>query len=136
MPSATLQWAEKSPPVVIGTRADLESRLREVATESASLPVLAVLSMADGSAGYIGLGRSESVVFLHGIPVTDGLTDEWIPVVDETREGVVEFFLLGQHHCEFEARSALPLDDAIRVLGQFFESGSRPAWMQWEESAF
>jgi hypothetical protein len=136
MPVATLQWAEQSPPVGVESRAELEARLRDVAKQSVSLPIVAVLSMADGSSGYIGLGRKESVVFLHGTPRPDGLTEEWIPVMDDTRKGFVEFFLLGQHHSEFEARSVLPIDDAIRALGDFFESGSRPTWIRWEENAF
>src|SRR5262245_14193085 len=84
MRAATLQWADKVAPIAIESRAELESRLRDVARQSVSLPVLAVLSMNDGSSAFIGLGREESVVFLHGRPGPDGLTDEWIPVVDDT----------------------------------------------------
>jgi hypothetical protein len=132
----TLQWTEKGDPTPVTSRADLEARLRDLAGQSVALPVLAVLSMPDGGSGFIGLGREESIVFLHGPRGPDGTTQEWIPVGQESRQGYTEFFLLGEHHSEFENRSLLPLGDAIRAMGEFFESGTRPSWIRWEENTF
>jgi hypothetical protein len=136
MAQATLQWAEKARPIEITSRSHLETRLREVARESVAHPILATLSMPDGSYGYIGLGREESIMFLHGPRSPDGWTEEWIPIGQEERKGFTEFFLLGEHHSEFENRSLLPIGDAIRAIGDFFEHGSRPDWIRWEENRF
>jgi hypothetical protein len=122
--------------VSITSRDELETHVRDVAKSSTASPVLAVLAMPDGSAGYIGLGRDEAVMFLHEPPEPAGFTTEWIPVVNDARKGTVAFFLLGEDHSEFEARSLLPLGDAIRALGDFFESGVRPSWIRWEKNSF
>jgi hypothetical protein len=136
MAEATLQWAEDQAPAIITSRAELEERLRGVAQRSVRLPVLATLSMPDGGSAHVGLGRDQSIVILHGTPSPDGMTLEWISVGDVSRTGVVEFFLLGQHHSEFEERSLLPFEHAIEVLGEFFETGSRSQSIQWEENSF
>jgi len=136
MPTATLQWAEKLAAVEVTSRTELETRLLDLAKQSVARPILALLTMPDGSVGHIGLGREESIVFLHGPPGDDGLTEEWISTGQERRKGYTEFFLLGEHHSEFENRSLLPIGDAIRALSEFFESGARPAWIRWEENTF
>jgi hypothetical protein len=136
MAQATLQWAEKARPIELTSRSDLERRLRDLASQSVDCPILAILAMPDGGCGYIGLGRAESIIFLHGPRGPDGWTEEWIPIGQEDRKGVTEFFLLGQHHSEFENRSLLPVGDAIRAMGDFFEGGSRPGWIRWEENRF
>jgi hypothetical protein len=136
MARATLQWDEKIPPIEINSRGDLEALLRELANTSVDRPLLAIVAMSDGTSGYIGLGRKESIMFLHGARSADGWTEEWIPIGQEERKGYTEFFLLGQHHSEFENRSLVPIDDAIRAVGDFFDSGSRPDWIRWEENRF
>jgi hypothetical protein len=92
--------------------------------------------MSNGTAGYIGLGRPESIVFFHRLRGEDGLTEEWIPMGHEARPGYTPFFLLGEHHSEFENRSLLPTSDAIRALCEFFEHGTRPGWIRWAENRF
>lgn len=136
MPKGTLQWAETSPPVEVTTRADLESRLRSLSEQSAALPTLATLVMADGGSSHIGLGREESILIVHGPTHREGWTEEWISIGQEERQGYTEFFLLGEHHSEFENRSLLPVNDAIRAIGELFENGSRPKWIRWETNTF
>jgi hypothetical protein len=94
---ATLQWAESVRPTEVTSRTDLEARLRELAGQSAACPALVILAMPDGSYGYIGLGREESIIFLQGPRATDGSRDEWLPIGEKERSGYTEFFLLGQH---------------------------------------
>jgi hypothetical protein len=132
----TLQWAETAPPIKVTSRTDLETQLRDLSSQNTDRPIIAVLTMPNGSCGHIGLGREESIVFLQGPTGPDGWTEEWIPMVDEERKGVTEFFLLGRHHSEFENWRLLPIDDAIRATGEFFESGARPGWIRWEENKF
>jgi hypothetical protein len=114
----------------------LETRLRDLASQYTDHPIIAVLTMPNGSCGHIGLGREESIMFLQCPTGPDGWTEEWLPIVEEERKGVTEFFLLGWHHSEFENRRLLPIDDAIRAIGEFFESGTRPGWIRWEENKF
>ena len=124
------------PPVEVTSRADLESRLRSLAKRSTARPLLATLEMPDGGSSHIGLGRRESILIVHGPPRPDGWTEEWISIGQEERTGETEFFLLGEHHSEFENRSLLPVDDAIRAISELFESGSRPTWIRWEANTF
>jgi hypothetical protein len=132
----TLQWSESALPIKVTSRTDLETRLRDLASQHTDHPIIAVLTMPNGSCGHIGLGWEESIMFLWGPTGPDGWTEEWLPVVEEERKGVTEFFLLGWHHSEFENRRLLPIDDAIRAIGEFFESGTRPGWIRWEENKF
>jgi immunity protein Imm1 of predicted polymorphic toxin system len=132
----TLQWSESAPPIKVTSRTDLETRLRDLASQYTDHPIIVVLTMPNGSCGLIGLGREESIMFLQRPTGPDGWTEEWLPIVEEERKGVTEFFLLGWHHSEFENRRLLPIDDAIRAIGEFFESGTRPGWIRWEENKF
>ena len=132
----TLQWAESAPPIQVMSRTDLEKYLRDLAKQNADRPIIAVLTMPNGSCAHIGLGREESILFLQGAPGPDGWTEEWLPIVEEERGGVTEFFLLGWHHSEFENRRLLPIGDAIRAMGEFFENEDRPGWIRWEENKF
>jgi hypothetical protein len=136
MGRATLQWEEEVPPIEVTSREELEARLRELADQCVDRPIVAIVTMPDGSSGSIGLGREESIVFLHGARGVDGWTDEWIPVGREGRKGFTEFFLLGEHHSEFENRSFLPISAAIRAIGDFFEGRSPPDWIRWEANRF
>jgi hypothetical protein len=138
MGRSTLQWDEETGPTEVTSRIDLEARLRELARQSAALPLAVIVTRADGSSGSVGLGRAESVIVLHGAPGgrPDGMTQEWISVGQEERQGLTEFFLLGQHHSEFEDRCLVPVADAIRAIGEFFDTGTRPTWIRWEENWF
>jgi Immunity protein Imm1 len=132
----TLQWSENTPPIKVTSRTDLETRLRDLSSQNTDHPIIAVLTMPNCICGHIGLGSEESILFLHGPAGPDDWTEEWLPIVEEERKGVTEFFLLGRHHSEFENRRLLPIDDAIRAIGEFFESGARPGWIRWEENKF
>jgi len=52
------------------------------------------------------------------------------------KKGVTEFFSPGAHYSEFENRRLLPIDDAIRAIVEFFESGHRPSRIRWVENKF
>ena len=132
----TLQWTENAPPIQVASRSDLETQLRDLTSRNTDYPLIAVLTMPNGSCGHIGLGREESILFLHGPTGPDGWTEEWLPIIEEERKGIAEFFLLGWHHAEFENRRLLPIDDAIRAIGEFFESEARPGWIRWEGNKF
>ncbi len=136
MALGNLQCAEGEAGVPVTSRGDLEAKLAEFAREPSPHPVLAILSMPNGGSAYIGLRGADSVVFLHDPPGADGLIRQWIPVVDESREGFTAFFLLGQHHSEFENRTLMPAEQAIRIAAEYYESGLPPSWIRWEENSF
>jgi hypothetical protein len=122
----TLQWSESAPPIKVTSRTDLETRLRDLASQHTDHLIIAVLTMPNGSCGHIGLGWEESIMFLWGATGPDGWTEEWLPIVEEERKGVTEFFLLGWHHSEFENRRLLPINDAIRAIGSSSKVGLGP----------
>jgi hypothetical protein len=133
---ASLHWSEKEPAIDVQSREDLEGRLLDLAARSTALPLLVAVALPDRRSGRIGLGRSESIVLLQDAKGPDGWTREWISVGQRDRTGFTEFFLLGQHHSEFENRSLLPLSDAVRAIGEFVETGLPPAWIAWEQNTF
>ncbi len=133
---ATLQWNAAKAPEAVASRADLENALSRVSRENAGLPPLAFLTFADGAIAMIGLGRDESILILHEPRGADGLTREWISVGDAARKGHTDFYLLGEDHSAFEDRSLLSLEDAIRGIGELFETRQRPDWIRWEENDF
>jgi len=75
------------------------------------------------------------MVFIHDPKPADGPTREWISVGDEHRRGESSFWFLGDHN-DYEKRSFLPIADAIRGVGELFETGHRPTWIRWEENSF
>jgi hypothetical protein len=133
--TATLRWSEDSPAVEIKSRADLEERLRDLDAKCRERPIVAIVAFADETYAYVGLGGEGSMLFLHGRRDARGLTPEWVSVGDENRRGHTPFFTLG-HHNDYENRSLLRTPDAIRGLGEIFETRQRPGWIRWEENAF
>lgn len=101
----TLQWSESALPIKVTSRTDLETRLRDLASQHTDHPIIAVLTMPNGSCGHIGLGWEESIMFLWGPTGPDGWTEEWLPIVEEEQKGFTELFLLGWHHSEFQANN-------------------------------
>jgi len=87
----TLQWSESALPIKVTSRTDLETRLRDLASQHTDHPIIAVLTMPNGSCGHIGLGWEESIMFLWGPTGPDGWTEEWLPVVEEERKGLQSF---------------------------------------------
>jgi hypothetical protein len=134
-PSRMLEWEEGAPAQAVTSREELEARLQTIAAASVGRPVVARVSLPDDTTVHIGLGRAEAMVFVHDPPSPDGLTMEWISVGEERRRGEVSFWFLGDHNT-YEKRSFLPVGDAIRAVGELFETGRRPTWIQWEENAF
>src|SRR5262249_60656480 len=90
----TLQWSEGAPPIKVTSRTDLETRLRDLASQNTGHPIIAVLTRPDGSCGHIGLGREESIMFIWGPTGPGGWTAEWRPAVRGERKGVTERLLL------------------------------------------
>jgi hypothetical protein len=134
-PKAELAWDEGAPPEQVTSREALEARLRELSERLLGQPIVACLSLLDGTSAHIGLGRKEGMVFVFDPKRADGNTTEWISVGDEHRRGESSFWFLGDHN-DYEKRSFLPIADAIRGVGELFETGHRPTWIRWEESSF
>ncbi|MHB0961390.1 MAG: Imm1 family immunity protein [Pirellulaceae bacterium] len=124
----TLQWSESAPPVEVWTGAHLDQLLDQLRPE---FPISVVL-YAHGCEVHLLLGLAESFVYFDEVSPTR----YYITVGDSFVDGVVGFHLLGQHHTEFERRHLIPTATARRVLREFFETGQRPASVQWEEGTY
>jgi len=60
----------------------------------------------------------------------------YITVGDLYIDDVVSFYLLGQHHTEFERRHLVPLGIARSVFREFFQTGRRSTIVEWEEGYY
>jgi len=125
---ATLRSAEDVPPVEVRTGEELDQLLDQLRPDS---PVSVILH-AHGCEAHILLGSPESFVYIDEITPTR----YYITVGDSHAKGAVGFHLLGQHHTEFERCYLIPLVTARRVLREFFETGRKPASVDWEENEY
>jgi hypothetical protein len=78
------------------------------------------------------LGLPESLVYV----TVPAARREYVTVGDLYIDGGVDFYLLGQHHTEFERRHLVPLPTARAVFREFFETGRRSASVKWEEGYY
>ena len=85
---------------------------------------------ARGRAVYLGLAGE--LGFVHVTPVPDR-PPYIITVGDSERDGIVEFFLHGEHHTEIEARHLISAEEAWGAVREFLESGKLLSSLRWEE---
>jgi hypothetical protein len=126
---STLQWSQEEPAAEIETGEQLDELLDQLQAKCPSdLPTAAVLRVHDCETSIL-IGLQESFVYIDDI----GKKRYYITVGDVSSGGVVTFYLLGQHHTEFERRHLIPLATARRVAREFFDSGRLPSGVKWEE---
>ncbi len=128
----TLQWAQNVPPAEIRSREQLDELLDQTAAECRPGFPISVILQAHGFQAHILLGLPESFVYLDEVSPTR----YFITVGDSHADGGVEFYLLGQHHTEFERRHLIPAETARRVLREFFDTGRKPEIIEWEEGTY
>ncbi len=109
---------------------DLEDCLLSVAAKCRpALPIIAQVYVHGFEVG-LGLGLPES--FVH-VERESGQPPYIITVGAPEAEGVVAFYLHGQHHTEIPRRNLISTPEALRVVRDFFERGSRSTSVEWEE---
>ena len=117
----TLQWSETEPATEVLAGDQLDQLVDRLAAGARPDFPIAVRLQAHGCWVDILLGLPESFVYVNELTPRR----EYITVGDSHSEDVVSFYLLGQHHTEFERRHLIPLAAARRVLREFFETGRR-----------
>ena len=132
---ADISYLEGAKPLVIESVAQLREKLQSLNARHSTEPIIVRLCFDDGAELYVGVGLPDSVVSVHEpIPDSDW-TLEWISVGDDSRDGELEFFLLG-HHTPQPARNAIPVQTAILTAEHYYESGMRATSVTWEENRF
>lgn len=126
----TVQWSETEPAAEVLTGDQLDQLIEQLAARAHPDFPIAVRLQAHGCWVDILLGLPESFVYVNELAPRR----EYITVGEVHGEDVVSFYLLGQHHTEFERRHLIPLATARRVLRQFFDTGRRSPAVEWEES--
>jgi hypothetical protein len=130
--TSTLQWSESKPLIDVQTSEQLDQLLDEItATCNPDFPVSVILE-AHGFQAHILLGLPESFIYLDEVSPTR----HFITVGGSYIDGFVGFHLFGQHHTEFERRHLIPTATARRVLREFFDTGQRPSYVEWEEGLY
>ncbi len=128
--TAKVRWSEADPPVEVAGGKDLEDCLLSVAAKCRpALPIIAQVYVHGFEVG-LGLGLPES--FVH-VERESGQPPYIITVGAPEAEGVVAFYLHGQHHTEIPRRNLISTPEALRVVRDFFERGSRSTSVEWEE---
>jgi hypothetical protein len=128
--SIATAYAEQNRPVVLDDLEDLDRFRAAVSATQTSQPPLIVSFEAQNRAVYLGL--SGDLGFVHVTPVPDQ-PPYIITVGDSERDGIVEFFLHGEHHTEIEARHLVPAEQAWSAVREFLESGKLASSLRWEE---
>jgi hypothetical protein len=126
----TLQWSETEPAAAVLTGEQLDQLIDRIAAGARSDFPISVRLQVHGCEVDILLGLPESFVYVNEVTPRR----EFITVGDLYIDGGVSFYLLGQHHTEFERRHLIPVATARRVLREFFDTGRRSASVEWEES--
>src|SRR5689334_23381810 len=123
----TLQWSETEPPAEVLTSEQLDQLLdRLAATARPDFPI-SVRLQVHGCEADILLGLPESFVYVTEVAAKR----YYITIGNLYVGGGVEFYLLGQHHTEFERRHLVPLPTARAVFREFFQTGGRSASVEW-----
>ena len=127
----TIQWSETEPAAEVLTGEQLDQLLDQLAgTTRPDFPI-SIRLRVHGCEVDVLLGLPESFVY-----VTEAARRYYITVGDLYFDGGVDFYLLGQHHTEFERRHLVPLATARAVFREFFETGRRSASVEWEEGNY
>jgi hypothetical protein len=128
--TAKVRWSEAEPPVEVVDGKHLADCLRSVAAKCREgLPIIVQVYVHGFEVG-LGLGLPES--FVH-VERESGEPPYVITVGASEAEGVVAFYLHGQHHTEIPRRNLISTPEALRIVQEFFERGSRSTSVEWEE---
>jgi hypothetical protein len=128
----TLQWSEKEPPAEVPTVEHLDQIVDRLAASARPDIPISVRLQVHGCEVDLLLGRPESFVY-----ITDLAARRYYTTVGDLYvDGGVNFWLLEQHHTEFERRHLIPRATARAVFREFFQTGQRSASVEWEEGCY
>ncbi|HEX5398852.1 MAG TPA: Imm1 family immunity protein [Verrucomicrobiae bacterium] len=127
---ATLQCSEAEPLIMIRTCLELDRALHGAELECTFQHPIIVSLYAHGHRLGIGLGLRDSFVSFQRHKPTPGTN--LITVGDARADDRAVFFFLGWRRTEIPRRNLLPSTKARQILREFFETGVRPAIVEWE----
>ena len=133
--SAQLEWSEAEPPTSVTSAPALRKQLQALHARHARFPVTVQVVFDDGSSLYIGVGSRETAVTIHERVAGSEWTREWTSVGDPSRQGEVDFHLLG-HHTPHAASSVIPFDIAVDCVVHYFETRRRLRAVRWLDNRF
>jgi hypothetical protein len=125
----TVAWGDDHLPVAVRDRGHLMELLAEAGKDAAASHTMVELVSPSGSSCAVGLGRPRSVVTF----MAAAAEPPYFVSRGEGAAGDALVFYYYGHWTEFGAEAAVPLDDAILALRQFFETGQRPSGVAWDE---
>jgi hypothetical protein len=128
----TIQWSETEPAAEVLTGEQVDQFLDRLARTTRPDFPISVRLRVHGCEVDILLGLPESFVYVTEVAARR----YYITVGDLYIDGGVNFYLLGQHHTEFERRHLVPLATARAVFREFFQTGWRSASVEWEEGCY
>ncbi len=94
-----------------------------------SLPTIVSIEMHNALL-YIGLGLEKS--FIHFMS-SNNEPPYFSSLGDNDLDGVISFYLHGNHHTEIQRKNLIPLDKARFIVATFFQTGIRSEIVSWEE---
>src|SRR5438552_12119278 len=112
----------------VASALELQAALDEINEHARKRLSLGTITSPQGARLLIGIGGPQSVLQFNQGDDPPYL----ITLGDPDAEGVEKFFFEGQE-TEVERRHLIPADDARRAALAFFETGSKPDGVRWEE---
>ena len=119
--------SESAGPVEINSVDELHRFLDE-AESQARFPTAVTIEAHDYRADLL-VGHASS--FVHLTPLTEDAP--YFVTVGDAMDGMVDFWLLGVHHTQFECRHLVPRSSARQALAEFLVTGRRSSVLCWEE---
>ena len=126
----SLQCSDAEPAATVGTRFELDQALHQAELHCSPQRPIIVSLYAHGHRVGIGLGQQDSFVSFQRFEPTPGPI--LITVGDWPDDHGAVLFFLGWRQIEIPRRHLLPMTRAREILQEFFETGVRPATVEWE----
>lgn len=125
-----VQWSEQEPVIEVSNADELKHALDNIeAMVNPDRPMI-VFVEAHGYQVCLGLGHKES--FVH-FEQSSGDPPYMVTLGNRDAEGIVAFYLFGNHHTEIRQRHLIPVVKARNLLYEWIQTGTRPTNVEWEE---
>jgi hypothetical protein len=125
-----VQWSEQEPVLEASSADELGRILDQVGLHASWEAPTIVFVEAHDYRVLVGLGCKKS--FLQFEPES-GDPPYLVTVGDAGAQGLVAFYLFGNHHTEIPRRYLIPAARAREVLKEWIQTAVRPSSLEWDE---
>ena len=125
-----IQWSETQPVIEVTNSEELEDALEKIGSQVRPDHPMIIFVNAHGYRVILGIGYEES--FLQ-FELESGDPPYLATVGNPNIQGVVAFYLFGDHHTEIRRRNLIPTARARAVLAEWIKTAIRPIDIEWEE---